>query len=273
MAERYAHSLRARIRAILEGEDELASAIVGGVINALIAISAVAISLETVPSLPAAARRFLLWLEFFVSVVFALEYALRVWAARRPLRYVFGFWGIVDLLAFAPTLLAGGEGIWGVVRVLRLIKLVRHWSALDRLVRALIRIRDDLLVFLSIAALLIYVAAVGIYHFEHEVQPEAFSSIPASLWWAIATFTTVGYGDVYPVTAGGKIFTAIILIIGLGVVAVPTGLISAALIEELEAERRRRDARRRRSRAHETQAAGNGRGQGTGDSDGASPAD
>jgi len=245
VTEGQSHSLRTRIRAMLEGEDALASAVVGGIVNALIVISAVAISLETVPSLPADVRHLLLWLEFLVSIVFALEYALRVWVARRPLRYVFGFWGIVDLLAFAPTLLAGGDGIWGVVRVLRLVKLVRHWSALDRLVRALLRIRDDLLVFLSIAALLIYVAAVGIYHFEHEAQPEAFSSIPASLWWAIATFTTVGYGDVYPVTAGGKIFTAIILVVGLGIVAVPTGLISAALTEELEAERRRRRARRR----------------------------
>ena len=84
-------------------------------------------------------------------------------------------------------------------------------------------------VFLIIASITLYLCAAGIYFFEHDAQPEKFESIPHSLWWAIATLTTVGYGDVYPITAGGRIFTGLVLLVGLGVVAVPVGLISAAL--------------------------------------------
>ena len=98
--------------------------------------------------------------------------------------------------------------------------------------------REELILFACATMLILYFAAIGIYYFEHEAQPEAFSSVFDGLWWAVATLTTVGYGDVFPVTAGGRFFTFIVLITGLGVVAVPTGLIASALSRAREEERR-----------------------------------
>ena len=94
--------------------------------------------------------------------------------------------------------------------------------------------KEEILLFVFITLMLIYFSAVGIYYFENEAQPEYFTSIFDSLWWAIITLTTVGYGDVYPITAGGKVFTFFILMIGLGIVAIPTGIISSALTRSVD---------------------------------------
>jgi len=100
---------------------------------------------------------------------------------------------------------------------------------IQRFHRAFIIAREEMMLFLFVALLLLYFSGVGIYYFENNAQSEQFSSIFHSLWWAVATLTTVGYGDVYPITTGGKIFTFFILMIGLGIVAVPAGLIASAL--------------------------------------------
>jgi voltage-gated potassium channel len=113
-----------------------------------------------------------------------------------------------------------------------MFKLLRYSQAVRRYVRALRDIRDELIVFFFAAVMVVFFASVGIYYFEGEVQPETFGSIFHCMWWAVVTLTTVGYGDVYPVTVGGKLFTALILIIGLGLVAVPTGLLASALTKD-----------------------------------------
>ena len=95
-------------------------------------------------------------------------------------------------------------------------------------------IRDDLFIFSVVSLILLYLAGVGIYHFEHAVQPDVFRSIFDALWWSVVTLTTTGYGDVYPITAGGRVFASIVLILGLGIVAVPTGLIASALTKARE---------------------------------------
>lgn len=201
----------------------------------LILVSAAAIALETVPDLPGWAVRALFALEIFVLTAFLLEYLLRILCAARPLRYIFSFWGIVDLLACLPLIMIV-DWQYAAVRTLRLLRLVRvlkllHSNrALLRLERVLADSRGELGVFALLAAIILYIAAVGIYIFEHEAQPEAFSSIPISLWWAVVSFTTVGYGDIYPITTGGRLFTTAILFIGLGVIAVPTAIITSALI-------------------------------------------
>ena len=100
-----------------------------------------------------------------------------------------------------------------------------------RFVRALRLIREEFTLFLIITFILIFFSAIGIYYLEREAQPEVFTSVFESLWWAISTLTTVGYGDIYPVTAGGKIFTYFILIIGIAIIAIPAGLISSAMVE------------------------------------------
>ena len=95
--------------------------------------------------------------------------------------------------------------------------------------KAIFIAKEELIIFSAVTLMLLYLSAVGIYHFEHAAQPENFKSIFDSLWWAVATLTTVGYGDVYPITLGGRMFTFVILMLGLGVVAVPTGIIASAL--------------------------------------------
>ena len=106
----------------------------------------------------------------------------------------------------------------------------------DRLLKALSESKEEFTLFFFTTLILLFIAAAGIYYFEHPVQPEAFSSILHSLWWAVVTLTTVGYGDVYPISLGGRIFTFIVLLIGLGVVAAPAGLIASALSKVRETE-------------------------------------
>lgn len=115
------------------------------------------------------------------------------------------------------------------LRLFRLLKLARYNSAMQRFSNAFFIAKEELVLFGVVTVMLLYLSAVGIYYFENEAQPEQFKSIFHSFWWAIATLTTVGYGDVFPVTVGGRIFTFFILMIGLGIVAVPAGLLASAL--------------------------------------------
>ena len=171
--------------------------------------------------------------------VFVIEYGLRAMLAERPTNYLFSFWGLIDFLAIVPAIAFSGSGSYvfrsfRLLRIIRILKLARYSKALQKLARAFSSIRDDLAVFCFLSLIIFFVAASGIYYFENEAQPDKFSSIPASMWWAISTLTTVGYGDVYPVTAGGKLFTVFILMVGLGLVAVPVGLIASALTRDEE---------------------------------------
>ena len=242
---------RARILALLDGHDPVWGRAIAFAINGLIVASAVAVALETVPSLHACCGGLFVAFELFVAAVFAVEYGLRLWASPQPRSYAFSLGGIVDLLSFLPTLLLVLGSGWGAIRTLRLVRLIRLFRlmrltiALDRLRDALREVREELAVFGLLALIVIYLSGVGIYHFEHEVQPDAFGSIPDSLWWAVVSLTTVGYGDVYPVTTGGRMFTAMILFLGLGIVAVPTGLIASALADQ---------RRRRAPERHDTAA-------------------
>ena len=116
-------------------------------------------------------------------------------------------------------------------RLLRLFKLFRYSKSIERLKVAYRFIKDDLVLFGAVASILLFISSVGIFHFERDAQPEKFQSVFDGIWWAVVTLTTVGYGDAYPVTVGGKIFTVVIVLIGLGVVAVPTGLMVSGLQE------------------------------------------
>ncbi len=225
---------RDRIAAILDGRDAVLGRSVAFAIQGLIVISAVSVAIETLHDLPDWARTVLAIEEIVVVTIFSVEYVLRVWSAPSRLRYVFSFWGVIDLAAILPSLLMLGADLRSIrsfrlLRLFRLLKLTRYNRAAERLRDAFSAVKAELILFLFLSILIIYVCAAGIYYFEHDTQPEAFASIPHSLWWAIATLTTVGYGDVYPVTAGGRIFTFFFLLIGLGIVAVPTALIAASL--------------------------------------------
>lgn len=227
---------RQRLQLLLDGEDPVYGRSLAFFIQFLIIVSVISIAVETLPDLPPALVRALKIEEYVIVGIFTAEYVARLIAARKPLRYVFSFFGIVDLLSIAPTLLLLGYDVRSVralraLRILRLLKLMRYVSAFERLGRAIRAVADELVVFAGFAAIVLYLCAAAIYFFEHEAQPEAFASIFHALWWAVVTLTTVGYGDVYPVTAGGRIFTGLVLMLALGVVAVPTGLVTSALGE------------------------------------------
>lgn len=227
---------RSDIIDILDGTHPRVGRAVALTIYALICLSAVVIAMETVPDLPAQVNAILVGVEIVILTLFFFEYALRLTCSHKPLTYAFSFWGIIDFLAIVPALVFllpdfATIRALRLLRILRLLKLFKANRALDRITRALDRAKTEFAIFFFISCVALYLAAVGIYHFEHEAQPDGFSSIPESLWWAIATFTTVGYGDVYPVTAGGRIFTGLVMLIGIGIIAVPAGLVTAALTE------------------------------------------
>ena len=189
---------------------------------------------ETLPNLNNKLKSILSGFELFCVIVFSIEYILRVWLTKSPRSYIFSFFGIIDLLAILPFYLVSGVDprsirVFRLFRLFRVFKLFKYNSAIDRLSEAFKSVINELIIFTVGTIFMIYVSAVGIYYFENPVQPEAFKSVFHSLWWAVTTLTTVGYGDMYPITIGGKTFTTLIVFIGMGMVAVPTGLLASAL--------------------------------------------
>lgn len=205
-------------------------------VQTLIVLSLISFCIETLPDLSPRAQSALWSFEVFTVAVFTAEYVLRLIVARDKLKFIFSFFGLVDLIAILPFFVAHGLDLrslraFRLLRLFRTLKLLRYSRAIQRFHHALKLAREEIVLFGSASLLLLFFSAVGIYYFEKEAQPEAFTSIFDSLWWAIATLTTVGYGDVYPVTAGGKVFTFLVLLIGLGIVAIPSGLVASALSE------------------------------------------
>jgi voltage-gated potassium channel len=204
------------------------------VIEVLVVANLVALAFETLPTLSPFWREALWGFEVFCAAVYTIEYGIRLFLARPRLKYVTSFYGVIDLLAIMPFWLMAAFNLQAVrafrlLRLLRLFKLVRYTNAVQRFRRAFEIARDDLVLFGVVALIVLYLSAIGIYHFEHEAQPDKYTSVFDSLWWALATLTTVGYGDIYPITVGGRMFTFIVLVMGLGVIAVPSGLFASAL--------------------------------------------
>ena len=168
------------------------------------------------------------WLEFATVMIFTAEYLLRIFVASNRLKFIFSFFGIIGLLAILPFYLVAGLDL-RTVRLLRVLKLMRYSKAMPLFHRAFLVVKQELLLFLFISGILFYLSGVGIYYFEKTAQPELFASVFHSLWCALITLTTVGYGDVVPITIGGRCFTFLVLMLGIGVVAIPTGLIASAL--------------------------------------------
>lgn len=203
-------------------------------IQSLIVLSLIAFTIETFPDNSPSTIRFLINFEWFCVIVFSIEYILRIYIAERPLKYIFSFYGIIDLLAVLPFYLSNvfdlrSLRVFRIFRIFRMFKLIRYNRALRRFHIAYGIIKEELILFLMLTFIFLFLASAGIYYFEHEAQPQYFSSVIDSGWWAAVTLTTVGYGDVYPITSGGKIFTLFILLIGVGIITIPAGLIASAL--------------------------------------------
>jgi len=219
---------------MLEDLDTRAGRYFAFFIQSLILVSLITFSIETLPDISDDSRSVLTFVERFLVGIFTIEYLLRIHVADKKTGFIFSFFGLVDLLAILPFYLSIGLDlrsirIFRLLRLFRLFKLLRYNQAIKRFHRALMIAKEELVLFSCVTAILLYLSAVGIYYFEHAAQPEQFQSIFHSLWWAVATLTTVGYGEIYPITIGGKVFTFFVLMLGLGVVAVPTGLVSSAL--------------------------------------------
>ncbi len=235
----YFYCMKKQIKDIVEINDNKRSRYFSIFIQFLILLSIITFSVETIPDLKPQTRNILQSIELICVVIFTIEYLLRIFVADNKPKFIFSFFGIIDLLAILPFYLSFGIDLRSLralrfLRLFRVLKLVRYNKAMKHFSKAIKLAKEEILLFLFITLILIYFSAVGIYYFENQAQPEHFSSIFDSLWWSIITLTTVGYGDVYPITVGGRIFTFFMLMIGLGIVAIPTGIISSALTKSIE---------------------------------------
>jgi voltage-gated potassium channel len=218
-------------------------------ICALILASAALAIVETEPELSRPYFHLFLAVEWVVALIFAVEYGARVWVCVENPRYADGWRGrlrymrsplaIVDLLALMPVLLlmGGTESIllrsFRLLRIVRVARLGRFSRAAQYMMDAVRSRRYELLVSVCTAALLLVVSSTLLYLVEGHVQPEAFGSIPRAMWWSIVTLTTVGYGDVFPVTPLGRVLAAVTAIMGIGLIAMPTGILAAAFSDAI----------------------------------------
>ena len=223
--------------------------------------------LFVIDSVDPGGRRLFAQAEYGILTVFTIEYALRMWVCTSDprygrrlgrLRYAVTPMALVDLVAILPglNLLPLGLSLpveLTAVRAFRLLKLIRYVPAVKILGRAFLRVRREFGALFVVMVLVVVSAGILLFRIEGEANPEQFRSIPHAMWWGIVTMTTVGYGDQIPVTATGRLVGSLVMIFGIGMFALPAGLLGAAFTEEmnLELERRRRLRVRRRRRAAE----------------------
>lgn len=202
----------------------------------LIVVSVLIVFLESIKSFRESYGNELTIAEWFITVLFSIELLLRLIAVKRPLRYIFSFYGLVDIIAILPTylsLLVAGTQYLMVVRILRLLRIFRilkltsYITESRVIMAALSRSRQKITVFL--VAIVTIVTLVGSIMYVVEGEENGFTDIPTSIYWAIVTMTTVGYGDLSPKTGLGKFLASIVMILGYGIIAVPTGIVTAEL--------------------------------------------
>ncbi len=251
-------AIRKRTFEILEPghNGDLTSKIVDLFIMLLIVLNVVAVVFETVPEVQSRFGPYLHAFDLFSVGVFTVEYLLRIWSCtadehyRHPvtgrLRFMVRPMVLIDLLAILPFYLPKlfpmdmrEVRVLRLFRLLRIFKLGRYSTALQLLGRILYNKKEELAVGLVVMLILLVFASSSMYYVEREAQPEAFSSIPAAMWWSVVTLTTVGYGDVSPVTPLGKLLGAFVALIGVGTFALPTAILANGFMQEID--RRHKD--------------------------------
>ena len=249
---------RQRVYEIIEKpkDDDRASAVFDWFLMILICLNVAAVISGSIDELQARYNRFYTYFDYFSIAIFTIEYLLRLWTApykfpspQKPhvfpyLCYIFSFMGLIDLCAILPFYLPFIVNIdlrilrvVRLFRLLRVLKLTRYNNSLRLIIKVLKEERDKLYITIFFMIVMILLAASIMYFAENTAQPDKFPNIPATLWWAVATLTTVGYGDVYPVTVLGKLLGSLISIMGIGLIAMPSGIISMGLIKEAENEK------------------------------------
>ena len=211
------------------------------ILQLVIVYSIITLTVETLPDLTLNQRRFFEISEVVCVSIFSVEYLVRLFKSNDKLKFVFSFMGVIDLISILPFYLNLGSGsralrIIRLFRIFRLLKLARYNKAISRFHQAFLSVKEELVLFFLASFFLIYLVSVGIYYFENDAQPQAFQSIIHSFWWSVVTLTTVGYGDVYPITIGGKIFTFFVLMIGVGIITIPAGLIATAMMKSRDSD-------------------------------------
>lgn len=206
----------------------------------VILFSVFTIMLETVDGIDSRFHRELIILEWFFTIVFTFEYALRIFVSKKPLKYIFSFYGLIDLLSIFPVYLSffiSGSHVLSSFRILRLLRLFRVFGLMDfmhessKLKVALLASRTKIMVFLY--TVLIISILIGTLMYYIEGPENGFTSIPRSVFYTIVTLTTVGYGDMVPVTALGQFLSMILMVTGYGIIAVPTGIVSVEIAKEI----------------------------------------
>lgn len=204
----------------------------------VILLSVILVILESVPSIAVNNLQTLHILEWVITGIFTAEYFLRIWIIKKPIRYIFSFYGIIDFLSVIPTylsLIIVGSHSLVVIRMLRLLrifrilKLTRYTSASRSLGRAMWASREKISVFIFLVIILVIIIGTIMYLVEGESH--GFSSIPRGIYWAVVTLTTVGYGDISPETSLGQFLASIVMIMGYAIIAVPTGIVTSELMK------------------------------------------
>ncbi len=248
---RKAKGMKRKIFDIIEPDrnNSVASRIFDRVVAFMIVASVVVVFATTFDLAPRTLD-ILLWIENFASVVFSVEYVLRIWTAnlkypkmsplKARLRYMSSSMAIIDLLAilpfwlpmFLPSSLLGVRAI-RLVRLLRILKFNRYFDAMRSLGDVIASKRRELIGSIFFVSLLMLVSSLLMYAAEHDAQPHVFKNAFSGLWWAVATLTTVGYGDIYPITTLGRILGAVIALSGVAALAIPTGIVTSGLMERV----------------------------------------
>lgn len=217
----------------------------------LIVLNIFALILESYEGIRATLGDLFYYFEVFSVIIFTIEYFLRVWVSKHSrgnikdrIHFAFSAAGIIDLLAILPFYLPfifpfdlRILRILRLFRLLRIFKLGRYSKSMKTLKEIFLDVKSDLTITIFVTFVLMVLSSTLMYYLEHDVQPEKFTSIGDAFWWSIATLTTVGYGDIYPVTALGKFLSGAIALIGIGFVALPTGIISSAFIDKIQSEK------------------------------------
>lgn len=236
-------TLKKRLYEIIFEADTPAGKLFDLVLLIVILISVGLVMLESVQNINARYHSQLKIVEWIITGIFTAEYILRILIVKKPVRYIFSFFGIIDFLSVIPTylsLLAVGYQSLIVIRILRLLrvfrvlKLTRYTQAGTVLMRALWASREKISVFIFFVMIIVVIMGTIMYLIEGETN--GFKSIPLSIYWAIVTLTTVGYGDISPATPLGQLMASIIMILGYAIIAVPTGIITAEIIKPTPAK-------------------------------------
>jgi len=222
-------------------------ALIDKAVYLLILLSTFAIILESDKELSAQYNRPFQVFEIISVIIFSIEYVYRTilnFRRFRNFKYNYGFYGLIDLIAVLPFFLplafvfdSRALRILRLIRALRILKVGQHSKAVKHLLQVFKEIKGELTLTFFLSLILIVFAGIVVFYAENPFQPEVFNNIGSSIWWAFATLTTVGYGDIYPITLIGKLIASFVAIIGIGLIAIPTGLISATYVDILKRDR------------------------------------